>query len=269
MSTETFRPFCSLLVLAACDGAPAGDDPPDAAGADAIAPDAPADGPGPDAGPPPEVRLADVVVAAPGATGEGYGDPARAVNGVRGGGTANGSLDVYSLAFPPAENVSITLGWTDGLLRNGPGDDLAVFENPFQTSGGPFMDLIVVEVSRDGVTWRALAHDYVTADETVYVRDPAAWVGFAGRTPVLLHAEDNPVDPFDREAAGGDGLDLDDVVGDDAEAEAIRAEGVRQVRLVAAPSRINPDTGAPYVREAIANGADLDGVHGRYLVPSP
>ena len=238
------------IVLAACGEPPAGE-APDAAG--------------PDGGAPPVVRLADVVVAAPGASGEGYGDPARAVNGVRGGGAGAGGLDVYSLAFPPAENVSITLGWTDGLLRNGPGDDLAVFENPFEIAGGVFMDLIVVEVSRDGVAWRALAHDYVTVDETVYVPDPAAWQGFAGRTPVLLHAEDNPVDPFDRAAAGGDGLDLEDVVGDDPEADAIRAEGIRQVRLVVAPSRENPDTGDPYVRDAIASGADLDGVYGRYV----
>ncbi len=252
--------------------------PPDAAPPDAAPPDgAPPDGPPPD-GPPPDgppgvARLADVVVAAPGATGTGFGDPTRAVNGVRGAGTSSGSVDVYSLTHPPGTRDSITLGWSgDAVAGNGPGDDLAVFENPFASAQGVFMELVIVEVSRDGVAWRALAHDYTAADETTYVGDPAAWPGFAGRTPVLLHAETHPVDPFDRAAAGGDGLDLEAVVAtspDDAVAAELRTLGARYVRLVAAPSRVNPDTGAPYPHEPLAGGADLDGVWARYVTPPP
>lgn len=215
------------------------------------------------------VRLADVVIEAPGASGSGFGDPMNAVNGVRGGGPYNGSLDVYSLAFPPALNQSITLGWSSGRLANGPGADLVVFENPFLTQQGAFMDLVIVEVSRDGSTWRELAHDYVTADETIYVREPDAWVGFAGKTPVLLDTMTHPVDPFDAAAAGGDAFDLDMVVGDDAEAIAIRAEGVTQVRLVTARARTNPDTAAPFVVDSFSNGADIDGVFGRYVEDVP
>ncbi len=267
------------LSASACDAEPAALDPDgrildDDGGLDGgldAAPDGgpPGDGDGgpPDGGGTPGIaRLADVVVDAPGASGTGYGDPTRAANGVRGGGASNGSLDVYSLDFQVGVHDTLTLGWSDdGAVRNGPGDDLAVFENPFNTAQGPFMDLMIVEVSRDGTTWRALAHDYATADETAYVRDVVAWHGFAGRSPVFLHAETNPVDPFDRVAAGGDGFDLDDVVGDDAEAVAIRASGIRYVRLVTAPSRINPDTGAAYVRDEFANGADIDGVWARYV----
>lgn len=86
----------------------------------ALDPDAAA---GPDAGPdaPPAgaraVRLADRVIAAPGASGSGFGDPQRAVNGVKGGGLTNGSVDVYSLNLPPAQNTSITLGWSGGRRR--------------------------------------------------------------------------------------------------------------------------------------------------------
>lgn len=256
----------SLLSLApACSG----DDElaldPDAgpdAGSDA-GPDAAPDGPPAGAR---AVRLADRVIAAPGASGSGFGDPQRAVNGVKGGGLTNGSVDVYSLNLPPAQNTSITLGWSGGRrLANGPGADLVVFENGFDTAQGPFMDLIIVEVSRDGVTWRALAHDYVTPDESLYVRDRAAWVGFAGKSPVLYDTTANPVDPFDAALAGGDQLDLENVVGDDAEAAAIRAQGVTQLRLVAAPAVTNPDTNAPFVRDTFSNGADLDGVIGRYV----
>jgi hypothetical protein len=213
----------------------------------------------------PQTRLADVVHDAPGASGSGYGDPMRAVDGVRGGGASMGGLDVYSLGYGPGGNESITLAWSAGVAHNGPGDDLAVFENPFASGGGVFMDQVIVEVSRDGTTWRAIAHDYVDADETTYSNDPSVWHGFGGRTPVLLNADTNPVDPFDRVAAGGDGFDLDDVEGNDAEAQAIKTEGVRYVRLVSAPARTNPDTGAPFVHDPIANGADIDGLYGRYV----
>lgn len=214
------------------------------------------------------VRLADTVVAAPGATGMGFGDPARAINGVRGAGSSAGSLDVFSRGYLPGQNDHLTLAWSNGRLQNGPGADLAVFENPFLIAGGrgSFMDLLIVEVSIDGVEFRALAHDYTAANPAVYQNNPALWSGFAGRTPVLFHADTNPVDPFDAAAAGGDPFDLDTVVGTDALAAAIRADGVRFVRLVCAPARVNPDTGANYVRDGASNGADIDGVYGRYLV---
>jgi hypothetical protein len=216
--------------------------------------------------PSPNVRLADTVVDAPGATGTGVGDPMRAVNGVRGGGTSAGGMDVFSRGYQVGQNDYITLAWSNGRLLNGPGADLVVFENPFLiTGGGSFMDLMIVEVSIDGIEFRALAHEYTAADPTMYRDDPALWSGFAGRTPVLLHAEMNPVDPFDAVAAGGDQLDLDTVVGSDALANAIRAGGVSFVRLVCAPARVNPATGANYVRGPVSNGGDIDGVYGRYV----
>jgi len=214
----------------------------------------------------PSVRLADTVVDAPGATGTGFGDSTRAVNGVRGAGNSSGSLDVFSLGYTADGNDHITLAWSGGRLQNGPGPDLVVFENPFLFSGGTFMDIVLVEVSIDGVEFRALAHDYTAANPAAYVADPTLWPGFAGRTPVRLNVDTNPVDPFDATAAGGDQLDLDTVVGNDSLAQSIRADGVRFVRLVSAPARINPATGARYVHAAISNGADIDGVYGRYVV---
>lgn len=247
--------------VAACGGKP------DHAGADAapVEIDASHDAVTAD-GPPLAIgeRLADVVVAAPGASGSGAGDPMRAVNGVRGGGSAAGGADVYSMDY--GSNNSITLAWSAGKLANGSGADFVVFENPFdEAGGGVFMDLIIVEVSRDGTTWRAMPHHYDNAIKNVYQPDPALWVGFAGKTPVLLNADTNPVDPFDHAAAGGDAFDLDDVSGSDAEATAIRTDGVSYVRLTTAPSQINPDTNANYVHDSLANGADIDGMYGRYV----
>jgi len=221
----------------------------------------------------PIVRLADTVVDAPGISGTGFDDPQKAINGVRGAGARTGGLDVFSRGYTPADaqspgNDHVTLAWSHGRLQNGPGADLVVFENPFVVgASGAFMDLVIVEVSLDGVEYRALAHDYIAPDPTTYRNDPALWPGFAGRTPVLLNIDSNPVDPFDAAAAGGDPLDLDTVVGDDDVARAIRTSGARFVRLVSAPARIDPRTGARYVRDGASNGADIDGVYGRYVTP--
>lgn len=204
---------------------------------------------------------ADTVVDAPGASGEGFGDPTKAVDGVRGGGLTTQSLDVYSI--PRGE--PLVLGWEDRVVVNGPGVDLVVFENAFHYGDGlTFMDPTVVEVSADGERWVAFPHDFTAADETSYSPRTEHWVGFAGVTPVLLHAEGNPVDPFDGAAAGGDGFDLADLPD-----EALRAAGIRYVRLTAATDHDNPDTGAPFVADPVSDGPDIDGVAARYLAEAP
>jgi hypothetical protein len=212
---------------------------------------------------------ASEVVDAPGDTGEGFGDANNAVNGVRGGGAAAGGTDVFSLGYEQGVNNYVVLGFGQARFHDGPGRDLAVFENAFEYAGdaGNFMDHVIVEVSADGQSWVALPHDYVNEDESVYSTDPADWPGFAGVTPVLLHEESNPVDPFDPVLAGGDHFDLAELPADDPAAADVLSEGGAYVKLTTAPSRTNPDTQQPYVREAISNGADIDGVYVRY--PSP
>ena len=203
--------------------------------------------------------LADVVVDAPGATDDRFGDPELAVNGVRGGGDVAGSLDVYALGAEGAA-ATLVLGFSDLPAPDQPGPDLAVFENPFLApTTGAFMDLVVVSVRAEDGDWVTFPHDYLAEDETRYDNDPALWSGFAGRTPVQLHEEDNAVDPFSVEA-GGDVFDLSDLP-DTPEADDIRTFGFVEVRLESAISRVNPDTGAPYVMDPISNGADIDGVY--------
>ena len=90
--------------------------------------------------------------------------------------------------------------------------------------------------------------------------DPRLWDGFAGRTPVTLHFEDNPVSPFEG-YGGGDGFDLE-TLGDDA------ADGVRFIRLQSAGTSVDPRTGTFYPIDPISNGPDIDGVIGRSLDPS-
>ena len=210
---------------------------------------------------------ADEVVEAPGADPSApFLDPFLAVNGVRGGGANGGGLDVFSRDWADAN--SITLSWSGRVVLNGDGADLVVFENAFESSPGVmFMDLAVVEVSMNGLDWATFPHDYVGSDESEYSSQADAWQGFAGRSAVLLHEEDNRVDPMDPGVSGGDPFDLDDLPAGEP-GDTIRLEGFRLVRIVSAPSLINPDTGEPFVADAISNGFDLDGVYAAVLEES-
>ena len=213
--------------------------------------------------------LADVVVDAPGADPSmAYGDPMRAVNGVRGGGATMGSTDVYSLNYTTRPYV--TLRWSGRRVTNGPGADFVVFENAFRvptSADDYFMDPIVVAVSLDGQRWVELPHHYAAHDPRSYSARIEDWVGFAGVTPVLVNDDTNRMSWLDPRA-GGDAFDLDELptTGDAAE---IRAMGFRFVRLTSAAIVVNPDTGADYPHDPIANGADIDGVAARGLASEP
>lgn len=213
---------------------------------------------------PADTAPADVVVEAPAAAPDAV---MRAINGVHGAGPNAGGTDVLSLGFEPGVDDSVTLRWSGRRVRNGPGADFVVFENAFTVEGGRgnFMDPTLVELSIDGEAWVPLPHDYTAADETTYSDDPADWPGFAGLRPVLLNEDSNPVDPFDSAAAGGDAFNLDALPLDGADAQAVRTEGFVFLRLSAAASHVNPDTGAPYPRDPVATGPDIDGVYARHL----
>jgi hypothetical protein len=159
-------------------------------------------------------------------------------------------------------------------VLDGPGPDLVVFENGFRERerDAYFMDPVVVEVSADGERWLAFPHDYLASDETAYEPHPAAWEGFAGVTPVMLHVEHGGADPL-APSAGGDAFDLADLAAERAEdaalASRLRTEGVRYVRLTSAALVVNPDTGVPYPRDPVSDGADIDGVAGRRAPSQP
>ncbi|MCB9534670.1 MAG: LIC_13355 family lipoprotein [Myxococcales bacterium] len=210
--------------------------------------------------------LADVVVEAPGAGDGPFRDPHRAVNGVRGAGERGGSTDVFSLGDVPGEDDHLVVTWSAGWVTDGPGVDFVVFENGFRHRGGWFMDPLIVEVSPDGEAWVAFPHDYRAADETVYVDDPTAWVGFAGLRPVGLNVDRGPADAF-APGAGGDPFDLAALPEADAVAARIRREGFRYLRLTSATARVNPDTGRPYPADPVSDGADIDGVYARWVRP--
>lgn len=204
--------------------------------------------------------LATFVLDAPGASTRPFRDPTLAVNGVRGAGEQSGSTDVYSLGLEGSE-ASLTLGW-DIPLQDAPGPDVAVYENPFRHAGGVFIDPVVVQVSADGIEWVTFPHDYIADDEEAWSADPEHWIGFAGLTPVRHHEENNPTDPLNRNASGGDLFDLADLEGLEG-ADRPLEKGVCCIRLWSATAVVNPDTGVPFPRDPVSNGADIDGVYAR------
>jgi len=202
---------------------------------------------------------ADLVVDAPGATGEGFLDAQLAVNGVRGAGAQTGSTDVFSLGLHAELDAWMVLSWSAGPVYDGPGPDLAVFENPFDYDGGRFFDPIVVELSSNGADWVAFDHQHLGGD---WEGDATNWIGFAGLSPVLLNVDTNPTAPLDSAVAGGDAFDLADLpegpVTDD-----ILSAGASFIRLTSAAALVDPNTGQAYARDPVSNGADVDGVYGR------
>jgi len=202
------------------------------------------------------------VLDAPFATGEGFGDPELAVNGVRGAGTSAGSTDVYSISHDPDDHL--VLGFGGARLLDGEGIDLVVFENAFDiTSGGRFMDPAVVEVSPDGERWTAFPHGFDGTELT----DADAWWGFAGLQPVEVHDDERPMD-HDDPAAGGDRFDLADLDGDDPVAREVWSDGAVAVRISSAASWTDPATGEGFQPQPTANGPDIDGVYAAWLRPA-
>ena len=182
---------------------------------------------------------ADEIVLAPGAEpGASFGDPALAVNGVRGGGPSQGSTDVYSLTLD-GRRPELVLGFSDRIIIDGPGPDFIVFENPFEiAAGGVFIDPLVVEVSEDGTTFVPFEP---TLSGEAYSSDPGAWSGIAGKTPVFHNIDDADSPAPDTLDAGGDRFDIAD----------LGLSEVRQIRLRVAE--------LPY--HSSSDGPDIDGIY--------
>jgi hypothetical protein len=101
---------------------------------------------------------------------------------------------------------SITLEFTDNEVFDGEGVDLLIFENSILpmpgTNANPGYDLAKVEVSADGINWKAFAYD------------TASRKGCAGHLPVFSNPdteEGRDISPTDPKKAGGEGFDLADL----------------------------------------------------------
>lgn len=190
-------------------------------------------------------------IANPGLGNASFGDPANAL-----GPASGNSFDVVSLG----DGGSITLGFALP-FRNGPGPDLAVFENSFDDN---FLELAFVEVSSNG---------------TDFFRFPAVSLT---QTTTQVGAFD-PLDPTDlHNLAGkyrqgfGTPFDLDDLVG---VSPLLDVDSVRFVRIVDVVGSIDDNFATfdsqgnkindPYPTAFASGGFDLDAVGVMHPIPEP
>lgn len=153
----------------------------------------------------------------------------------RGGGGRAGSLDVLSLG----SGGSIVLEFQGVEIVDGPGADLVVFENPFESSQGLFVETGVVAVSEDGRVWHEFPCDARNA--------AGGFPGCAGVAPVLSNPTNGipPASP----GAGGDRFDLGTL-------------GVRRARFVRIRDSLANEA------EGTSGGFDLDAVLALHTVPT-
>lgn len=194
-------------------------------------------------------------------------NPLLGLGHVRGGGMETGSTHTISLGGPatpsdggpPQHGGSLTLGFGNRLVVDGPGPDLVIFENAFNQFGGQgtYCEAMIVQVSQDGETW----HEFPwQVNDTLSIFSPERYKGLAGVTPVRanfseasdLHQPMPPSDP----AAGGDRFDL----------ARLGLAWIRFVRLLDAGDWVI-DAGS--MQGIIANGADLDAVCAVYHANDP
>lgn len=228
----------------------------------------------------PGAYLADIVAEAPGATGVGFGDANRAVNGVCGGPTA-ASLDVYSLKSSGTSTKCVSgqkcvvLEWAGRRVLSGVEADFVVFENPFnRTSGGRFIEAVIVEVSQDGTVWCGWNPAYTgetdsgAAQFSLDIYDVTKYVDVAGLEPVLFNQSTwtgTAADVFDVAKAGGDHFDLAELVAsgscDAGTVSAIQASGFVYLRMTTGNSR--SPAAFPLPGDSFDQTADIDGVVAR------
>jgi hypothetical protein len=179
--------------------------------------------------PPGADPFADRVVAFEPGYGAGFGQdrmPDVVLGGPRGGGELMGGLDVVSLG----RHGVIELAFDDWIVRDGPGPDFIVFENPFPG----WVEPGIVEVSDDGEEWHRFPCDLEDED--------GGYPGCAGIEPVLANVDANDIDPTDPAVAGGDAFDLAD----------LGLDRVRYVRII--DGGVGPD----WSYEGGGGGFDLD-----------
>ena len=133
----------------------------------------------------------------------------------------------------------ITLGLRRAVITDGPGPDLAIYENPFFFGRGrTYVEPASVEVSRDGTEWIMFPFDSLSCR------------GLAGVTPTSGN------DPYDPSRSGGDWFDLAE----------LGVDSIRWVRLRDVTEFILSNPSSPFFDPTLT-GFDLDVVVTRYAVP--
>jgi hypothetical protein len=172
----------------------------------------------------------------------------KALNGVRGKGDDEGSLDVFVVG----EGKEVIFKFSDKSIVNKTGVDFKVFENGFFVSGSDnimSLDLATVSVSLDGNIWYDFPVNYNATypDNSCNGKD-----GFVGLNTVSLNFDDNVLIDPKSDLAGGDAFDLSDAGLSDA-------DFIKYIKIT--------DGGSTYPDGQFeSNGVDIDGICGFYWV---
>ncbi len=190
----------------------------------------------------------------------GYIDPNMVLGGPHGKGELIGSLNVLSLG----KNGNITLGF-DVTITDKQGMDFIVFENPFHLSAQQdqiYAELMYVEVSTDGVNFARFPSISNTLGPGMIYPDDVT--NLAGVNPVYAHIDENDIDPFNPDTAGGDAFDLSDLLDHPmVQSGVVDLQNIRYIRLIdIVGDGSNLDSNGNPIYDAIDmdNGADIDAI---------
>ncbi len=187
-------------------------------------------------------------IADPDAGSASFGEPEAAT----GPATAN-SLDVVALG----DGGSATLYFAQG-IHNGPGDDLAVFENGFGFLDGLFAELAFVEVGTNGLDFARFPATTLNSFPVAAFDplDPTDYHGLAGRHALGFGTG------FDLEAVAGDPLVLSGAV------DLLDIRYVRVVDVIGDGSFVDGEGRPiydPYPTAFASGGFDLEAVGALYV----
>lgn len=107
----------------------------------------------------------------------------------------------------------IVLEFSDNIIVDLEGVDLAVFENPLIAIGDTdysFCEAAIVSVSQDGETFFTFPYDFIPPPEEGRLGKMTDYVNFAGIHPVFSNPT-NGISPTDPAVSGGDFFDLADI----------------------------------------------------------
>lgn len=190
-----------------------------------------------------------------------YIDPNMALGGPHGKGELMGSLNVLSLG----KNGNITLGF-DVTITDKQGMDFIVFENPFHLSAQQdqiYAELLYVEVSTDNVNFARFPSISNTPGPGMVYPDDVT--NLAGVNPVYVHMDENDIDPFNPDTAGGDAFDLSDLSNHPmVQSGVVDLQNINYIRLIdIVGDGSNLDSNGDPIYDAtdmLDNGADIDAI---------
>ncbi len=184
--------------------------------------------------------------------------------GPRGCGADCGSTHTLTLG----NSGHVTVGF-NVVIVNGVGYDFIVFENPFSVNGNTdevFAELVYVEVSTDNVSFARFPSISTTAapvgNKGININNVT---NLGGVHPVLAHAFENNLNPFNPDEAGGDPFDLDDLLNDPlVQNGLVNLDDINYIRLIDIPGDGScfDSRGHPIYdpTEPLIDGADIDAI---------